>query len=75
MVILSCDIGCTAMQNTNKTQRGAGIGIAAAVIADEPVVLIAIPVTQILATVTVERVTASGGDYRDLRICPGGPAS
>ncbi len=28
-VILSLNMGCTAMQNTNKTQRGAGIGIAA----------------------------------------------
>lgn len=29
MVILSLNLGCTAIQNSNKTQRGAGIGVAA----------------------------------------------
>lgn len=28
-VILSLNLGCTAIQNSNKTQRGAGIGVAA----------------------------------------------
>ena len=29
VVILSLNLGCTAIQNSNKTQRGAGIGVAA----------------------------------------------
>ena len=29
VVILSLNLSCTAIQNSNKTQRGAGIGVAA----------------------------------------------
>jgi len=32
-VIVSFNIGCTAIQNSNKTQRGAGIGVAAGALA------------------------------------------
>ena len=32
-IVLSFNVGCTAIQNSNKTQRGAGIGVAAGALA------------------------------------------